>query len=193
MNCAPASLVRLARGSACIPRSAQGQVHLALLCLWANRSVFSFGPASSTIQRAIQWIDINGSHTGTLSDFNIHADKASVTSLTMNGISEPPISYLTGLSKFPALTNLTVSNNPSLTFIDISGCPSLINMSFNNNALTVLCLNTIVTALVSFGLHNGFARFDSQTPDVAFSVGPPDGIAAVATLSGVRGWIILGN
>lgn len=97
------------------------------------------------------------------------------------------------------LTALDVSGNPflrllicdtnSLTTLDLSGNPKLTGVYTSSNALTVLAVNTILAQLVAFGLPDGQVVTAGQTPAAPPSAGPPDGIAAAASLVS-SGWII---
>lgn len=77
-----------------------------------------------------------------------------------------------------------IAESIGLNTIDISFFPNLTLLFLFDNTLTVLSVNTILTQLVTFGLQGGSVDTSGQTPAAPPSVGPPDGIAAVATLTG---------
>lgn len=80
-----------------------------------------------------------------------------------------------------ALTIITAYSN-ALTTCNISASPLLSQVDFTSNQLTVLAVNTILDTLANNGVTGGTVSLSGQTPAAPPSVGPPDGIAAKATL-----------
>jgi Leucine-rich repeat (LRR) protein len=126
------------------------------------------------------------------------------SSITLLYLSNAGINSITGLNTLPNLQTLCLSTN-NLTGVNLSGCTALVNffcgvnaltsldvstsdnllnLFAGSNQLTVASVNTILSALVSNGQTGGNVDVSSQAPAAPPSHGPPDGIAAEATLLG---------
>lgn len=143
-------------------------------------TALSWSPSSATVF----WFDNFTGKIGNLSTFNEQADFASVNQLNFNDGTATAIS---GLSSLNSQTLVTLLANGSLiTTIDISGQQALTDVEFNQSALTVTAVNTILTTLDGYGLHNGTVDLSGQTP-----AAPPSGAgaASAANLSG-KGWTV---
>ena len=144
-------------------------------------TTFAYNPSAAQFN----WIDVHGFHTATsLAYFYSHADLPTVTIIAFNpGV----VDSISGLSSLPALTTLSCENS-LLASLDISGT-HLKNLLLDGNQLGVDDVNQILSDLVAGGVANGVVTLDNQTPPAPPSVGPPDGIAAMATLV-ADGWSV---
>ena len=139
---------------------------LYLACEWANASatppVPTFGWEPDV---GVSWQDTNGIFTDTLTNFNLNADKPTVTML--NAQSK-------GLTNIHTLTDL----------------PNLVNVNVSFCFLTVAMVDGILADLVANGKNGGQLITADQTP-----VAPPSNPAGQAdktTLSNApRSWLML--
>jgi hypothetical protein len=160
-----------------------------LLCKWYTAKIapvippFSYTPATATIK----WKDKNNANwSGNLTYFNANADPASVYDIEF-GLGSP-VTAIQGLGNFPLLNVLSFAPGVNIGQLDIQYNP-LITQLGASGSLTSLNIDTILSLLVSFGKLGGSASISGQVPPAPPTVGPPNGIAAKATLIG-RGWTV---
>lgn len=96
-------------------------------------------------------------------------------------------------------TSMTIASLPDLGYIDvsdcaltsvsISNCVALVELYFNFNQLSSAQVNQILYQLSTNAIDDGVVVLNNQTPAAPPTTGPPDGVAAKATLEG-RGWTV---
>jgi Leucine-rich repeat (LRR) protein len=132
------------------------------------------------------WTDSLGNHTDTLAGFNATANKATVNRIQEYDLG---IDSITGLQSLPALVTLRNLQN-NITTLDCLGCPLLKNVNLEEGSLTVLSVNTILNDLLTNGQTGGSLNLSIQLPSPP-SVGPPNGIVAMAALlAEVPAWTV---
>lgn len=127
-------------------------IRTSLLCSWANGSnppsnLFSYTPSTATIN----WTDTNGSQSGNLAFFNAHADKPSVSDVSLD---TQGITSISNLSDLPALQTLSVGGNPGLATFSLAGCTAMVSINGVGNGFTTLDLSPCIN-LHDFDLSNG--------------------------------------
>jgi hypothetical protein len=157
-------------------------VRLSILCQWANAIATPPIPPPPLVYEldtaTITWTDKNSAgQSGNLSFFNSTADRASVSKISLNGTIT-----LINLISLPALQDFNASTLVASIF-DISNNPLLIRLSATSNFIPVSQINAMYIQLVEFGLFGGTIH------NFGVDSGPPDGLAAKATLIS-RGWTV---
>ena len=87
------------------------------------------------------------------------------------------------------LLALLAFNATQVASVEIGRCPLLLSLSGSGCPLSVLQVNAFLAQLAAFGLSGGAVLLNLLSPHTPPSVGPPDGIAAKATLIS-RSWTV---
>lgn len=200
MNCDPQSLIDSAR---CLDqcRGSLSAMQIVAVCAWANSGPvpiprFSWEPPAALIT----WTDINGTF-GPVDRATFFAT-ADIPTVSVLALVDGLVTNISNISTLPALVNFTTLYNSGLTSLsfvgcslltvletsfnaltscDIAGCANLNFFDCGSNPLTVQSVNSLLSALAATGTAGGFLRCES-IPPAPPSTGPPDGIAAKATL-----------
>lgn len=140
----------------------------------ANNGSISLQPSASVTSFAINSCDNLGVAVGGLLELNLSG--CFLVSLD--------ISRATSI-------DLVACNTNYLRSLDISANPAITGIDVSNNRLSAQSVNSILASLDAAGLSNGTCYLEGGA-NSAPTIGPPDGIAAAASLDG-KGWDVVTN